>query len=107
MAKKDSIMVYTIGIGDPNSGNSDLDEQTLEQISAMTDAQYFRAIDEERLNQIYDELNRLQPIEYEEESFQPKTLLFYYPLLAALILAILQSLGSYVINRFKQQNDHP
>lgn len=106
MARKDSILVYTIGIGDPNSGNSDLDEPTLEQISSMTDAQYFRAIDEQRLNQIYDELNRLQPIEYEEESFQPKTLLFHYPLLAALIIAIIQSLASIISNRFNQQRQN-
>lgn len=107
MAKKDSIMVYTIGIGDPNSGNSDLDENTLVEISEMTNAQYFRAIDTERLNEIYDELNRLEPIEYEEEAFRPKTLLFYYPLAAALFLAIFQSLilsVLKVVNQFKNKN---
>ena len=107
MAKKDSIMVYTIGIGDPNSGSSDLDEKTLVEISEMTDAQYFRAIDTERLNEIYDELNRLEPIEYEEEAFRPKTLLFYYPLAAALFLAIFQSLILSifkVINQFKNKD---
>ncbi len=107
MAKKDSIMVYTIGIGDPNSGNSDLDENTLVEISEMTNAQYFRAIDTERLDEIYDELNRLEPIEYEEEAFRPKTLLFYYPLAAALFLAIFQSLilsVLKVINQFKNKD---
>ena len=107
MAKKDSIMVYTIGIGDPNSGNSDLDEKTLVEISEMTNAQYFRAIDTERLDEIYDELNRLEPIEYEEEAFRPKTLLFYYPLAAALFLAIFQSLilsVLKVINQFKNKD---
>jgi Ca-activated chloride channel family protein len=106
MAKKDSIHVYTIGIGDPNSGSSDLDEETLIQISEMTDAQYFRAMDEERLNEIYKELNDLEPIEYEEQSFKPKTLLFYYPLLAALILAVLHALinsGIKVVKQFKNQ----
>lgn len=92
LAKNDSIHVYTIGIGDPESGNSDLDEQTLIEISEMTDAQYFRAIDAVRLNEIYDELNKLEPIEYEEEEFKPRTLLFYYPLAAALFLAIFESL---------------
>ena len=77
MAKKDSIHVYTIGIGDPDSGSSDLDEQTLIQISEMTGAQYFRAMDEERLNEIYTELNDLEPIEYEEETFKPKTQLYF------------------------------
>lgn len=98
LAKKDSILVYTIGIGDPNSGGSDLDERTLEQISELTDAQYFRAIDSERLNEIYEELNKLEPIEFEEEEFKPKTLLYFYPLGLALFLIILQSL---VLSLFK------
>lgn len=106
LAKNDSILVYTIGIGDPDSGNSDLDENTLVEIAEMTDAQYFRAIDSERLNEIYDELNRLEPIEYEEEEFKPKTLLFYYPLFIALVLAIVQSLIlslSKFIRQFKNK----
>ena len=106
LAKNDSIHVYTIGIGDPESGNSDLDEKTLIEISEMTDAQYFRAIDVDRLNEIYDELNKLEPIEYEEEVFKPKTLLFYYPLVAALLLAIFESLIlsiSKVIRQFKNK----
>ncbi len=102
LAKNDSIHVYTIGIGDPDSGNSDLDEQTLIEISEMTDAQYFRAIDVERLNEIYDELNKLEPIEYEEEEFKPKTLLFYYPLAAALLMAIFQSLVLSTIKLIRQ-----
>jgi len=102
MAKKDAILVYTIGIGDPNSGNSDLDESTLIEISEMTDAQYFRAIDTERLNEIYDELNALEPIEYEEEEFKPKTLLFYYPLALALFLAIFNSLVLSVLKAIRQ-----
>ena len=32
LANSDSILVYTIGIGNPESGNSDLDEQTLIEI---------------------------------------------------------------------------
>jgi len=109
LAKKDSIMVYTIGIGDPNSGNSDLDEKTLVEISEMTNAQYFRAIDTERLDEIYDELNRLEPIEYEEEAFRPKTLLFYYPLAVALFLAIFQSLilsVLKVVNQFRNKDSY-
>lgn len=108
LAKNDSIMVYTIGIGDPESGNSDLDENTLIEISDMTDAQYFRAIDAERLNEIYDELNMLEPIEYEEETFKPKTLLFYYPLGAALILAIFETLILSVLKVVRQfKNKQP
>ena len=97
LAEKDSIQVYTIGIGDPEGSGSDLDEKTLREIAQNTNASYFRAIDAERLNEIYGELDTLEPIEYEEETYRPKTLLYYYPLGVALALAILKMLlGSFV-----------
>jgi Ca-activated chloride channel family protein len=92
LAEKDSILVYTIGIGDPSGSGSDLDENTLEEIAEMTGAQYFRAIDADRLEEIYEELDKLEPIEYEEEEYKPTTLLYYYPLGGAIVLALLLSL---------------
>ncbi|OBQ52238.1 VWA domain-containing protein [Tamlana sp. s12] len=86
MAKKDSTIIYTIGIGDPGDSNSDLDERTLTEISELTQGKYFRAKDAAELEKIYAELDKLEPVEYEEESFTPKTLLYYYPLGIALIL---------------------
>lgn len=91
LAEKDSILVYTIGIGDPNKPGSDLDEGTLEEIAELTGAQYFRAIDTERLEQIYLELDKLEPIEYEEEEYKPTTLLYYYPLGASIVLSLFLS----------------
>ncbi len=92
LAEKDSILVYTIGIGDPSGSGSDLDEKTLEEIAEMTGAQYFRAIDADRLEEIYEELDKLEPIEYEEEEYKPTTLLYYYPLGGAIVLALILSL---------------
>ncbi len=92
LVEKDSILVYTIGIGDPNGSGSDLDEKTLEEIAEMTGAQYFRAMDADRLEEIYEELDKLEPIEYEEEEYKPTTLLYYYPLGGAIVLALILSL---------------
>lgn len=89
MAKKDSTIIYTVGIGDPGSRSSDLDERSLTEISEMTNGTYFRAKDAKALENIYTELEKLEPVEYEEESFTPKTLLYYYPLSAALILGFI------------------
>jgi len=91
LAAKDSILVYTIGIGDPDKPGADLDEKTLEEIAEMTGAQYFRAIDSERLEEIYEELDKLEPIEYEEEEYKPTTLLYHYPLSASIVLVLLLS----------------
>ena len=92
LAEKDSILVYTIGIGDPDKPGADLDERTLEEIAEMTGAQYFRAMDADRLEEIYKELDKLEPIEYEEEEYKPSTLLYPYPLGASLVLTLLLSL---------------
>jgi Ca-activated chloride channel family protein len=102
LAKNDSIKVYTIGIGDPNGRGSDLDERTLEEISDLTGASYFRAMDSDRLNEIYEELDALEPIEYEEEEYQPVTLLYFYPLGAALGIAMVMLILQILISGLKQ-----
>ncbi|MHA7130553.1 VWA domain-containing protein [Algoriphagus namhaensis] len=102
LAKEDSIMIYTIGIGVPGDGGSDLDEKTLQDIAELTGGQYFLAKDTERLAQIYDELNKLEPIEYEEKENRPVTLLYYYPLGAAIGLMLGMSLLLALVNLFQK-----
>lgn len=102
MAKKDSTIIYTIGIGDPGSSSSDLDERTLTEISDMTGGKYFRAKDAKDLESIYKLLDEIEPIEYEEESFTPKTLLYYYPLGAALFLGLALVLINNMLLIFKR-----
>lgn len=102
MAKKDTTIIYTIGIGDPGSSSSDLDERTLTEIAELTGGQYFRAKDTAALEKIYAELDKLQPIEYEEESFTPKTLLYFYPLGAAMALGLLMVLINNILLIFKR-----
>jgi len=38
------------------------------------------------LQQIYAELDKLEPISADEQTFRPQTALFYYPLLLAILL---------------------
>lgn len=104
MAKNDSVKIYTIGIGDPGSSSSDLDERALTEIAELTGGKYFRAKDVEALEKVYLELDKLEPIEYEEEIYTPKTLLFFYPLGASLslgIILILMNSFLLLIKRFR------
>lgn len=89
MAKNDSIKIYTIGIGIPGESGSDLDENTLKQIAEISGAKYFRASDTEELKEIYSELDKLEPMEYEEVKYVPDTKLYYIPLSAVLILILI------------------
>ena len=92
LAKGDSVTIYTLGIGDPKAQSADLDEKTLIEIAEATGGQYFRAIDQEALEQAYAVLNQLEPVEYEEEDYQPKVLLYHYPLGSSLLLILFQQL---------------
>ncbi len=88
LAAVDSITVYTIGIGTTGPQTYELDEYTLGEIAKASGGQYFRASDRLRLEEVYAELNELEPIEYENQDFIPKRLLFYYPLLLAIFLVL-------------------
>ncbi len=92
IAKRDSITIYTIGIGDASTSNSDLDERTLKSIASTTDGQYFNASDPSQLANAYETLNQLEPIEWEEQQYKPVVTLYHYPLMLALALALCQQL---------------
>ncbi|WP_347839229.1 VWA domain-containing protein [uncultured Draconibacterium sp.] len=87
MAHKDSVKIYTVGIGEASGRNAGLDELTLKEIARIADGEYFLAEDPEQLDAAYNTLNELEPIEYEAEENAPVTLLFHYPLGAAMVLA--------------------
>ncbi|BDD01162.1 VWA domain-containing protein [Persicobacter psychrovividus] len=98
IAQKDSITIYTIGIGTPGDKSGDLDEKTLKEIAEMSAGEYFLAQDRERLVQIYEQLDQLEPIEYEEEEYKPVTLLYPYPLGIAFGMLLLTTLTISVSN---------
>jgi Ca-activated chloride channel family protein len=60
----------------------EIDEELLNEIAESTGGQYFRATDNEKLEAIYDEINKLEKTEIEEfkyyryeEKFRPWVLL--------------------------------
>ena len=97
LAREEGIKVYTIGVGSDNprgfslfnmggmSGGS-LDETLLKRIAEQTGGLYFRAKDVAGLQQMYRELDKLEPISADEQTFRPQSALFYFPLLIALTL---------------------
>ena len=101
IAKKAKVKIYTIGIGDGrqrNQGlfgqtlvnqNNDLDERTLTAIADLTGGKYLRARDPRELRSIYDQLNKLEPIDQDEELLRPITSLFHWPLALFLTCSLL------------------
>ncbi len=93
-AKRDSIVIYTLGIGNSTSGGYAIDEQLLTQIAETTGGKYFRADGEKDLQTVYAELNKMQPVEYQEEAYKPIVLLYMYPLAIAILLPLIYYLLS-------------
>ncbi len=87
-AKHDSILIYTLGIGNSASGGYAIDESLLKQIAETTGGKYFRADSQKEMQEVYAELNKLQPVVYEEESYKPVILLYPYPLGGVIALAL-------------------
>lgn len=86
IAKEYGIKVYTIGIG--TNGQAmfpvakdangklvfrnmpvEIDESLMEEIAKATDAKYFRATSNKKLQAIYDEINKLETTEIDEKKF--------------------------------------
>lgn len=96
LAAQSGLRIYTIGVGAaPESGffamgggNSDLDEDTLKAIAKETGGRYFRATDAAALQDVYREINRLEPARGTQQWLRPADEWFTWPLTAALVLSV-------------------
>ena len=99
IAAQEHLKIYTIGIGADEmvvrsffgsrrvNPSRDLDEKTLTAIAEKTGGRYFRARNTNELQQIYQLLDELEPVEKDKQFFRPRSELFFWPLAAALFLA--------------------
>jgi len=97
LAAQAGLTIHTIGIGADEimvrrlfgsfrfNPSKDLDEKTLRAIAEKTGGKYFRARDIQELETIYDEIDKLEPVERGGEHFRPTTALYPWPLAAALV----------------------
>lgn len=72
--------------------SAQLDEKTLVDIAQITNGKYFRARETEALEEIYKELDLLEPITQVDQWLRPTYALFYWPLAMALFLTLLLAL---------------
>lgn len=106
IAKAFNVRVYTIGVGTMGKALSpiamypngqyeygyvdvNIDEKSLTEIADMTGGKYFRATDNEKLKDIYKEIDRLEKTIFEEKNFTNKAEHFLpFAISAALILLL-------------------
>lgn len=100
LAQKSDVTIYTVGVGAGEmkvksffgsrkvNTAQDLDESTLTKIAEMTGGQYFRARNQQDLNDIYEKINALEPIASSNQTWRPSSEWFRFPLMLALLLSV-------------------
>ena len=107
MAVEFGIKTYTIGLGSngtalapvgilPNGNfkygltKVEIDEELLKEIANETGGIYFRATDNKKLKEIYDEINKLEKTEIEEFKYYNYTEKYRFLVLIAIVLIIFE-----------------
>lgn len=105
-AAREGLTVYTVGVGADEmmvqdffgsrvvNPSADLDEDALIAIAEKTGGVYFRARDAEGLADVYERLDELEPVESDEETVRIVDELFFWPLSAAWLIALLAYLST-------------
>ena len=114
IAKVFKLRVYTIGVGTMGVApypiqtpfgiqyqnmEVQIDEATLKQIAQMTDGKYFRATNNNKLKEIYAEIDRLEKTKIEITEFSHYSEEFFMFALAAGLFLLLEIIGRYSIFR--------
>ena len=111
VAKSMGIRVYTIGVGTKGTAPFppsvtglpqyvnlpvEIDEQTLKGIASATDGEYYRAQNNKELNQIYQEIDKLEKTKFNVKQFS-RRYEAYQPFAVAAIIALLLEILMRVI----------
>lgn len=111
IAQKYNIRVYTVGVGKqgqalyPSDDGMDqymevqIDETLLKKIAGMTGGKYFRATNNNKLKEIYAEIDRLEKTRIEVSSFHRKSEEFYKLAIWGGIVLLLEVILSYTLLR--------
>jgi len=109
IAKAFGVRVYTVGMGTTGKAlapiamypdgsyqygyvDVNIDEKTLGEIAALTGGKYFRATDNDKLKDIYKEIDRLEKTIFEEKNFTNKAEHFLPFAIAAALLLLFEFL---------------
>ena len=74
--------------------SAELDEATLQQLATRTGGRYFRARDSAALREVYQIIDRMEPVPQNDQRLRPVTALYHWPLVVACAFALLLLLFS-------------
>jgi len=90
------IKIYTIAIGDPTAvGEEMVDLDVLNQIANITQGKTFQALNSSELLDVYAEIDKLEPQQFDSLSFRPRVSIHHYPII---LFVILYLLALFIVN---------
>jgi Ca-activated chloride channel family protein len=90
VARDHKIVIHTVAIGDPTAaGEEKLDEAALKDVADTTGGGFYRALDRNELAGIYTRLDQIETRKVDTVTYQPRTDLYWLPLLALIVVAML------------------
>ncbi|GAU83189.1 VWA domain-containing protein [Bosea sp. BIWAKO-01] len=90
IARDRGIVIHTVAVGDPTAAGEDkLDEAALKEVASTTGGGFFRALDRNQLQEIYQRLDQIETRKIDSVSFRPRRDVYWVPLAAGLILSLL------------------
>ncbi|WP_114327349.1 vWA domain-containing protein [Candidatus Colwellia aromaticivorans] len=85
-----NIKIYTIAIGDPAAaGEEKVDLAVLEKISELTKGASFQALSNAQLQQVYNEINIMEPELFDAVYFRPRTSIHHYPMILIVLIYLI------------------
>ncbi len=106
IAHDKGIVIHTAAIGDPAAaGEEKLDEAALKDIATVTGGGFYRALDRAELAGIYTRLDQVEARKVDTVTYQPRTDLYWVPLLAMIVVAL--SAQALMVVRWPRLNRIP
>jgi len=82
VAAAHDIKIYTIAIGDPTAvGEEKVDLGVLKEMADISQGKSFQALNSDELLEVYAEIDKLEPEQFDSLSFRPRVSIHHYPII--------------------------
>lgn len=100
IAKSDGLKIFTIGIGNENGeGQYKVDFNTLAEIAKITDGEFYRATNQDTLQNVYQEIDKVAAVKSKQPQARKQTSIVHIPLAIALLVYLIALLKSVITIR--------
>lgn len=87
VAKAKGVRIHMIAMGDPRTiGEQAIDMDIINQVAIESGGQAFQALNQQELDQAYQEISTLEPKLYKSTTYRPKTSIHHYLMMVVLMV---------------------